>query len=98
MVSGAARSGGLTAALGAVAEAVRASTRALQESPAQVPVFTALAVYHQKSPPTINIFKQDPECDLDYCANTARDMKMDVALKNNFGFGGTNGSLVFKRV
>lgn len=61
-------------------------------------VFTVLALHHQKSPPTINIFNQDPECDLDYCANTARDMKIDVALKNNFGFGGTNGSLVFKRI
>jgi len=61
-------------------------------------IFTVLALYHQKSPPTINIFNQDPDCDLDYCANTARDMKIDVALKNNFGFGGTNGSLVFKRV
>lgn len=61
-------------------------------------VFTALAVYHQKSPPTINIFNQDPECDLDYCANTARDLRIDVAVKNNFGFGGTNGTLVFKRV
>ena len=61
-------------------------------------VFTVLAIHHQKSPPTINIFNQDPECDLDYCANTARDMKIDVALKNNFGFGGTNGSLVFKRI
>lgn len=60
-------------------------------------VFTVLALFHQKSPPTINIFNQDPECDLDYCANTARDMKIDVALKNNFGFGGTNGSLVFRR-
>ena len=60
-------------------------------------VFTVLALHHQISPPTINIFNQDPECDLDYCANTARDMKIDVALKNNFGFGGTNGSLVFKR-
>ena len=60
-------------------------------------VFTVLALYHQKSPPTINLFNQDPECDLDYCANTARDMTIDVALKNNFGFGGTNGSLVFKR-
>ena len=60
-------------------------------------VFTVLALHYQKSPPTINIFNQDPECDLDYCANTARDMKIDVALKNNFGFGGTNGSLVFKR-
>jgi 3-oxoacyl-[acyl-carrier-protein] synthase II len=61
-------------------------------------VFTVLAVHHQKSPPTINIFNQDPECDLDYCANTARDLKIDVAVKNNFGFGGTNGTLVFKRV
>ncbi|BBU69436.1 beta-ketoacyl-ACP synthase II [Fluviibacter phosphoraccumulans] len=60
-------------------------------------VFTVLAVHHQISPPTINIFNQDPECDLDYCANTAREMKIDVALKNNFGFGGTNGSLIFKR-
>jgi len=60
-------------------------------------VFTALAVHHQISPPTINIFNQDPECDLDYCANTAREMKIDVAVKNNFGFGGTNGTLVFKR-
>ena len=61
-------------------------------------VFTVLAVHEQKSPPTINIFNQDPECDLDYCANTARDLKIDVAVKNNFGFGGTNGTLVFKRV
>ena len=61
-------------------------------------VFTVLAVHHQVSPPTINIFNQDPECDLDYCANTAREMKIEAALKNNFGFGGTNGSLVFKRV
>jgi 3-oxoacyl-[acyl-carrier-protein] synthase II len=61
-------------------------------------VFTVLAVHEQKSPPTINIFNQDPECDLDYCANIARDMKIDVAMKNNFGFGGTNGTLVFKRL
>jgi len=60
-------------------------------------VFTVLALHEQKSPPTINIFNQDPECDLDYCANTARDMKIEVAMKNNFGFGGTNGTLVFKR-
>ena len=60
-------------------------------------VFTVKAVHEQKSPPTINIFNQDPECDLDYCANTARDMKIDVAVKNNFGFGGTNGTLVFRR-
>jgi 3-oxoacyl-[acyl-carrier-protein] synthase II len=59
---------------------------------------TVLALHHQISPPTINIFSQDPECDLDYCANTARNMKIDVALKNNFGFGGTNGTLVFRRV
>lgn len=59
---------------------------------------TVLAVHHQISPPTINIFEQDPECDLDYCANTARQFKIDVALKNNFGFGGTNGTLAFRRV
>jgi 3-oxoacyl-[acyl-carrier-protein] synthase II len=61
-------------------------------------VFTALAVYHQISPPTINIFDQDPECDLDYCANHAREMRIEVAVKNNFGFGGTNGTLVLRRV
>ncbi len=61
-------------------------------------LFTVLALHNQISPPTINIINQDPECDLDYCANVARPMKIDIALKNNFGFGGTNGSLVFKRV
>ena len=61
-------------------------------------VFTALALHHQVSPPTINLLNQDPECDLDYCANTARDMKIDWAVKNNFGFGGTNGTLVLRRV
>lgn len=61
-------------------------------------VFTILAVKHQVSPPTINLMTPDPTCDLDYCANTARDMKIDFAMKNNFGFGGTNGTLVFKRV
>ena len=60
-------------------------------------VFSVLALYHQISPPTMNIFEQDPECDLDYCANVAREMKIDVAMKNNFGFGGTNGTLVFRR-
>ncbi|MCB2037592.1 MAG: beta-ketoacyl-ACP synthase II, partial [Ottowia sp.] len=60
-------------------------------------VFTVLAIKDQKAPPTINLFNQDPACDLDYCANSARDMKIDVAVKNNFGFGGTNGTLVFKR-
>lgn len=61
-------------------------------------VVTVLALYHQVSPPTINIFNQDPECDLDYCANAARQMRIEVALKNSFGFGGTNGTLVFRRV
>ncbi|NDY91612.1 beta-ketoacyl-ACP synthase II [Ideonella livida] len=61
-------------------------------------VFSVLAVHNQISPPTINIFNQDPECDLDYCANTAREMKIDIAVKNNFGFGGTNGTLVFGRI
>jgi 3-oxoacyl-[acyl-carrier-protein] synthase II len=61
-------------------------------------VFTALAVHRQVSPPTINIFDQDPECDLDYCANAARDLAIRYAVKNNFGFGGTNCTLVFARV
>ncbi|NBY32780.1 MAG: beta-ketoacyl-[acyl-carrier-protein] synthase II, partial [Betaproteobacteria bacterium] len=61
-------------------------------------VFTVLSLYDQKVPPTINLHNPDPECDLDYCANTARDMKIEVAVKNNFGFGGTNGTLVFKRL
>jgi 3-oxoacyl-[acyl-carrier-protein] synthase II len=61
-------------------------------------VFTVLSIYNQISPPTINIFNQDPECNLDFCANTARDMPIEYALKNNFGFGGTNGSLVFKKI
>ena len=61
-------------------------------------VFTVLSLYDQKAPPTINLHNPDPECDLDYCANTARDMKIEVAVKNNFGFGGTNGTLVFKRL
>ena len=60
-------------------------------------VFTVLALHHQTIPPTINIQNQDPECDLDYCANVARKKEIKVALKNNFGFGGTNGALVFKR-
>jgi len=61
-------------------------------------VFTVLAVHDQIAPPTINLFNQDPECDLDYCANTAREMKIEYAAKNNFGFGGTNGTLIFKRI
>jgi 3-oxoacyl-[acyl-carrier-protein] synthase II len=61
-------------------------------------VFTVLSLYEQKVPPTINLHNPDPECDLDYCANTARDMKIEIAVKNNFGFGGTNGTLVFKRL
>ncbi|MFV2029361.1 beta-ketoacyl-ACP synthase II [Neisseria sp. S1] len=62
-------------------------------------VYSVLAVHEQKSPPTINIFEQDTEsgCDLDYCANEARDVKIDVAISNSFGFGGTNGTLVFKK-
>jgi 3-oxoacyl-[acyl-carrier-protein] synthase II len=61
-------------------------------------VFTVLALHNQISPPTMNIFNQDPECDLDFCANQARDMKIDIAVKNSFGFGGTNGTLVFGKV
>lgn len=61
-------------------------------------VFTVLALHHQVAPPTINLHHPDPECDLDYCANEARPMRIDAALKNSFGFGGTNGALVFRRV
>ncbi|KAF3981012.1 MAG: beta-ketoacyl-ACP synthase II [Methylococcales symbiont of Hymedesmia sp. n. MRB-2018] len=59
-------------------------------------VFSALALKHQIAPPTINLDTPDPECDLDYVPHTAREMKMDIAISNSFGFGGTNGSLVFK--
>ena len=58
-------------------------------------VFTVLALQNQVSPPTINIFNQDPACDLDYCANVARQMPINIAVKNSFGFGGTNGTLIF---
>jgi len=61
-------------------------------------VFTVLAIHNQVSPPTINLFNQDPACDLDFVANTARDMTINYAVKNNFGFGGTNGTLIFGKV
>ena len=57
-----------------------------------------LALRDQVAPPTINLVNPDPECDLDYCPNTAREMKIDYAVKNNFGFGGTHGTLVFRKV
>ena len=60
-------------------------------------IFTVLALRDQVAPPTINLHEADPECDLDYCPNEARPMRIDVAAKNNFGFGGTNGTLIFKR-
>ena len=61
-------------------------------------VFSVLALRDQVAPPTINLVNQDPQCDLDYVPNTARKMKIDVAVSNSFGFGGTNGSLVFRRI
>lgn len=61
-------------------------------------IFSTLAIHHQIAPPTINIFEQDPECDLDYIPNTARDMKINVAVSNSFGFGGTNGTLIFRKI
>ena len=60
-------------------------------------IFTVLALRDQVIPPTINLESQDPDCDLDYTPNTARDAKLDAALSNSFGFGGTNGTVVFKR-
>jgi 3-oxoacyl-[acyl-carrier-protein] synthase II len=61
-------------------------------------IFTALAIHHQVAPPTINIFNQDPQCDLDYVPNTARNMKIKVAMSNSFGFGGTNGTLILRKM
>jgi 3-oxoacyl-[acyl-carrier-protein] synthase II len=61
-------------------------------------IYTALAIRDQVAPPTINIFNQDPECDLDFVPGCAREMKIDVALSNSFGFGGTNGTLVFRKI
>lgn len=61
-------------------------------------IFTALAIQDQVAPPTINIFNQDPECDLDLVAGSAREMDIQIALSNSFGFGGTNGTLVFRKI
>jgi 3-oxoacyl-[acyl-carrier-protein] synthase II len=60
-------------------------------------IFSALALYHQVAPPTINIFDQDPQCDLDCVPNTARKMEINAAMSNSFGFGGTNGTLIFRK-
>ncbi len=61
-------------------------------------VFSVLALHHQVAPPTINLDNPSPECDLDFVPHTARQMKIDVVLSNSFGFGGTNGSLIFRRL
>ena len=61
-------------------------------------IFSVLAIRDQIAPPTINLENQDPECDLDYVPNVAREMKIETTLSNSFGFGGTNGSLIFKQV
>ena len=61
-------------------------------------MFSALSIHHQIAPPTINVFTQDEACDMDLVPNTARNMKIDVAMSNSFGFGGTNGTLVFRKV
>ena len=61
-------------------------------------IFSAIAIHHQIAPPTINLVNQDPQCDLDYIPNIARDMDIKVALSNSFGFGGTNGTLVFRKI
>ncbi|EXI68608.1 MAG: 3-oxoacyl-[acyl-carrier-protein] synthase 2 [Candidatus Accumulibacter adjunctus] len=61
-------------------------------------LFTVLAIHHRISPPTINIFNQDESCDLDYCANEARQLDIEVGISNSFGFGGTNATVAFRRV
>ena len=61
-------------------------------------IFSVLSIRDQVAPPTINLENQDPECDLDYVPNNAREMKIDVSLSNSFGFGGTNGSLIFRKI
>jgi 3-oxoacyl-[acyl-carrier-protein] synthase II len=61
-------------------------------------IFTALSIRDQVSPPTINIINQDPNCDLDYCAHEAREMKINHAISNSFGFGGTNGTILFSKI
>jgi len=61
-------------------------------------VFSVMSLYDQVATPTINLDNQDPDCDLDYVPNIARDMKMEYALSNSFGFGGTNGSILFKKI
>jgi len=61
-------------------------------------IYTALALHHQVVPPTINLFEPGEGCDLDYVPNTARQAKLDVAMSNSFGFGGTNGTLVMRRL
>jgi len=61
-------------------------------------VFCALSIKDNTIPPTINLNDQDPECDLDYVPNIARETNINIAMSNSFGFGGTNGTLIFKRM
>jgi len=87
----------LDAAIAAGAYAVTDDPTVLCRAGGVEAVITALAVHHQVSPPTMNILTPDPACDLDYVPNSAREMKIEVALSNSFGFGGTNGTLAFRR-
>ena len=61
-------------------------------------IFSVLAIRDNVAPPTINLENPDEGCDLDYCANAPRERRIDIAMSNSFGFGGTNGTVVFRRI
>ncbi len=98
-----AESKAVAAVLGSAAEQVAVSStksmigHLLGAAGAVEAIFSVLAIRDQVAPPTINLTDPDPDCDLDYVPNAARKMKIDVAMSNSFGFGGTNGTLILRR-